>query len=177
MRLKECREKAGLSQQQLATELGITRQAVSLYEQGKREPKLDVIRKMSDILNVGVFYLLGEHDQDNDNTNKTFDDVVAEPTALAERAFPTVKFNNLDVKFETGLLLETMQSVLGKTKKIGMSGKYKEKNVIIFELLTELVCYLDDEEYDEEHYSDPVIEMFDGLEDLAVHCKKIYLGK
>lgn len=180
MRIKECRKKAGISQQQLATELGMTRQAISLYEQGKREPKLNVVRKMADILNVGVFYLLGEHDKDMEHANEVFDDVLAEPTALAERAFPTVKFNNLDIKYQTGLLLEMMQDVLGKIKTVGEPGMYEEKNAIIFELLTELVCHLDDEEHDgyedgEEYYSDPVLEMFDNLEMLSKEFKKDYL--
>lgn len=58
-RIKELRLENGLSQTDLANEMNLTRQAISLYEQGKREPKLVIWRKMADYFKVSVTYLQG----------------------------------------------------------------------------------------------------------------------
>ena len=40
-RIKEIRQEKNLSQTDIAKALGVTRQAISLYEKGDREPKLE----------------------------------------------------------------------------------------------------------------------------------------
>lgn len=44
-RLKERRERAGLSQTDMSKALSITRQAYNHYETGKREPTNDALKK------------------------------------------------------------------------------------------------------------------------------------
>ena len=46
-RIAELRKKKKLSQAQLAKETGLTRQAISLYEISKREPKLEIWLKLA----------------------------------------------------------------------------------------------------------------------------------
>lgn len=58
-RIAKLRKERGLSQAQLAKETGLTRQAISLYEIGKREPKLEIWIKLADFFNVPVSYLQG----------------------------------------------------------------------------------------------------------------------
>lgn len=58
-RIAELRKKKKLSQAQLAKETGLTRQAISLYEISKREPKLETWIKLADFFNVPVSYLQG----------------------------------------------------------------------------------------------------------------------
>lgn len=58
-RIAELRKKQKISQAQLAKETGLTRQAISLYEIGKREPKLETWFKLSDFFDVPVSYLQG----------------------------------------------------------------------------------------------------------------------
>lgn len=58
-RIKQLREEKGVSQSDVAHAVGITRQAVSLYEQGKREPKLEIWQKLADLFEVSVPYLQG----------------------------------------------------------------------------------------------------------------------
>lgn len=62
-RIAELRKKKKLSQAQLAKETGLTRQAISLYEISKREPKLETWVKLADFFDVPVSYLqgLGDH--------------------------------------------------------------------------------------------------------------------
>lgn len=58
-RLKEIRQEKKLSQTDIAKALGVTRQAISLYEKGDRELKLETWQKLADYFNVSVPYLQG----------------------------------------------------------------------------------------------------------------------
>ena len=58
-KLKTLRKQAGLTQQQLATQLGITKSVVSFYELQTRSPSPDVLAKLAKIFHVSVDYLLG----------------------------------------------------------------------------------------------------------------------
>lgn len=64
-RIKELRTAHKLSQQNIAEAVGLTRQAVALYESGEREPKLEVWQKLADYLGSSVPYLLGLEDEFN----------------------------------------------------------------------------------------------------------------
>lgn len=57
---KHIREKSGLTQQQLANKLGISRSAVGMYEKGEREPNFETLELISDTFNVDMNYLLGK---------------------------------------------------------------------------------------------------------------------
>lgn len=57
--LKKARLNNGLSQAQLAELLGVAKSTYSMYESGKREPNIQTIRKIADILGVSVDELLG----------------------------------------------------------------------------------------------------------------------
>ena len=56
--LKEVRKLRKLNQQKIAFELNISREALSHYENGKREPSLALLIKMSDYFNVSIHYLI-----------------------------------------------------------------------------------------------------------------------
>lgn len=56
--LKEMRRKRKLNQQKVAMDLNISREALSYYENGKREPSLSLLLKMSDYFNVSINYLI-----------------------------------------------------------------------------------------------------------------------
>ena len=58
-RLKEIRQEKNLSQTDIAKALGVTRQAISLYEKGDREPKLETWQKLADFFKVPTEYLMG----------------------------------------------------------------------------------------------------------------------
>lgn len=58
-RLKEIRQEKNLSQTDIAKALGVTRQAISLYEKGDREPKIDTWQKLADFFKVPTEYLMG----------------------------------------------------------------------------------------------------------------------
>lgn len=58
-RLKELRHEKNLSQTDIAKALGVTRQAISLYEKGDREPKLETWQKLANFFEVPTEYLIG----------------------------------------------------------------------------------------------------------------------
>lgn len=58
-RIKELRKSHGLSQTELAGETGISNQAVSFYENGKRQPKIETWQRLAKFFNVSVPYIQG----------------------------------------------------------------------------------------------------------------------
>lgn len=54
-RIKKIREEKGFTQQQLADKLGISIHTVSKYEQGQREPSMEIMNKIANILKVELF--------------------------------------------------------------------------------------------------------------------------
>lgn len=57
--LKVARESAHCSQQQVADYLGITRQAYSHYEVGRRKPDYETLLKLAEFYGVSVLELMG----------------------------------------------------------------------------------------------------------------------
>ena len=56
--LKNIRKKRNLNQQKVAMDLNISREALSYYENGKREPSLVLLVAMSQYFNVSINYLI-----------------------------------------------------------------------------------------------------------------------
>ena len=64
-RLKECREKLGISKQETARRIGISQPAYLRYESGDRKPSLQTTKEIAKVLNTSVDYLIGESDNIN----------------------------------------------------------------------------------------------------------------
>ena len=62
-KLKTLREEHDMTQGELAAMLGVSRSAVGMYEQGKREPDFEVLDTLADILDVSIGYLAGSEDR------------------------------------------------------------------------------------------------------------------
>ena len=60
--LKNIRKKRNLNQQKVAMDLNISREALSYYENGKREPSLSLLVAMSRYFNVSIDYLITGED-------------------------------------------------------------------------------------------------------------------
>lgn len=66
-RLILLRKQLKLSQQALADKLNITKSAVSMYENGVRQPKFDVLRDLCEIFKVDMNYLMGHSNIKREN--------------------------------------------------------------------------------------------------------------
>lgn len=58
-RLKEMRKKKSLTQEELASRIGLTKTSICCYENGTRTPTLDTLIDLSNELNVDITYFLG----------------------------------------------------------------------------------------------------------------------
>ena len=56
--LREIRKKKGLSQQKVALDLCISREALSYYENGKRSPDVQMLRLMSEYFDVSIDFII-----------------------------------------------------------------------------------------------------------------------
>ncbi len=76
--LKDLRKQNGMTQQQLADRLGVTKSVVSFYELRERTPSPDVLIRLSDIFHVSTDYLLGlKREQTVDVSGLDCDDIRA----------------------------------------------------------------------------------------------------
>ena len=59
---KSLRLKSGLTQQQMADALKLSRSTVGMYENGEREPSFEILETIADYFNVDMNYLIGNKD-------------------------------------------------------------------------------------------------------------------
>lgn len=57
---KSLRLKSGLTQQQMADKLGLSRSTIGMYENGEREPSFEILESIADLFNVDMNYLIGK---------------------------------------------------------------------------------------------------------------------
>lgn len=61
-RLRQCRKERGFTQWQMAVYCNITEKAYQNYELMTREPKLEILVRIADVLQVSLDYLTGRTD-------------------------------------------------------------------------------------------------------------------
>ena len=64
-RIQQMRKRMGLSQRQLGDAMQVSQSAISAWEAGRNEPDYTSLRKMAEILECGVEYLMGYGKEDN----------------------------------------------------------------------------------------------------------------
>ena len=67
-RLRIIRKKKGLTQKQLAVEVGVSERGIQSYEIGERNPAFDQLITLADYFDVSIDYLVGR--TDNPEINK-----------------------------------------------------------------------------------------------------------
>lgn len=58
MILKEARKRAGYSTEALAEKVGVSSAAINRYELGKRVPKVEIAKRIGEVLNVNWWELM-----------------------------------------------------------------------------------------------------------------------
>jgi len=137
-RIKEIRQEKNLSQTDISKALGVTRQAISLYEKGDREPKLETWQKLADFFGVSVPYLQGVSDIDDPNFYKNLElylALIAESNSLenykdkdfvkkldvSENERIKANFSLVFNLLEMGVMDEIKEELRTLTKKISVS--------------------------------------------------------
>lgn len=67
MRIRECRVKLGITQDELAVALLTKKSTISACENDKIDIKVSILKQIAKILDTSVFYLVGEQDEDIDS--------------------------------------------------------------------------------------------------------------
>jgi len=62
-RLKECREKMGLTKMEAAAKIKVSQPAYLRYESGERQPSIQVVSEIAQAFNTSVDYLTGFTDE------------------------------------------------------------------------------------------------------------------
>lgn len=62
-RLQQLLEKKDISQRELAKRVGVSEVTISRYMSGERNPRIEIVRKMADVLSVTTDYLLGNSNE------------------------------------------------------------------------------------------------------------------
>lgn len=56
--IKSKREDLGITQEELSNRIGVSSATISLYESGDRKPEIDVLRKLSEVLECSLVAML-----------------------------------------------------------------------------------------------------------------------
>ena len=103
-RLRRLRLLKGMTQTQLARELGVSTSAVGMYEQGRREPDHKTLARMAKLFETSTDFLLGTEPE----RQKGFEDLLREfKTALIQQE--GVMFNG--VLLEDGDVEKIMDAI------------------------------------------------------------------
>lgn len=62
--LKELRQKAGMTQKDLAAKVGVTKSVISYYELSERSPSPEMLMKLATVFHVSTDFLLGIQKQE-----------------------------------------------------------------------------------------------------------------
>ena len=84
LRIAALRRAAGWNQAELGQKLGISSSAVGMYEQGRREPAIDMLIRLSELFGVSIDYLVtGKPDTSRDR--EQFNGALLSSVAAAEK--------------------------------------------------------------------------------------------
>lgn len=76
IKLRKLRTNAGLTQKQLAEQIGVTKSVISFYELQERTPSPEVLIKLAAVFHVSTDFLLGiEREQSLDVSGLTDNDI------------------------------------------------------------------------------------------------------
>lgn len=65
--LKYLRQRAGMTQLDLANKLKVSKSTISMYENGNREPDFETLEFIADIFNVDMNFLIGKASSEKDS--------------------------------------------------------------------------------------------------------------
>ncbi|WP_123041939.1 helix-turn-helix domain-containing protein [Cohnella candidum] len=93
-RIAFLRDQRGLTQEELASSLGISRAALSHYEKNRREPDTETLSKVADLFSVSIDYLVGRTESPNGKVDadvrQFLDEVELSDAELLERFALTI---------------------------------------------------------------------------------------
>lgn len=119
-RLKELRQSRGMSMQDLAKRIDMSKSSVNMYERGEREPGLETLEAIADLFNVDLDYLLGKNDIPNKALTSSYSlPNIPSPSEVDPDLFVLDMYKQLDT--------EDKAEIRGEMKQMLKSDKYNKK--------------------------------------------------
>lgn len=111
-KLKSLRNRKGITQQELANNVEVSRTAIAGYESLGKEPSFEVLSKIANFFNVSVDYLLGLSDYENPS-NKP----IIEKLGLTEKSINFFKqqlpsYDKMDIESDDRALIDVFNQML-----------------------------------------------------------------
>ena len=107
-RIAALRRAAGMSQSQLAQELKISASAVGMYEQGRRQPSVELLAAMAEIFSVSIDFLVtgkpGDNREQEELTSLLMDRINSAEVRLERRSNRPFSRQELAVLFAALLM-------------------------------------------------------------------------
>lgn len=118
------RKECGLSQKQVAADLGISQALLSHYEKGIRECGLNFVVRVADYYNVSSDYLLGRTPH-RTGAVISIDDLPVETIAKAKKG------ENTNLEYSRRILVNSLNIVFGLLEKINSESLTKETSTYL----------------------------------------------
>lgn len=115
-RIQAARKKAGLTQEQLAQKIDSATITIRQYESGKREPRIEQLRKIASALEVSLLYLLG---------------VDLPGISTLDEAVADYKESKKEEAIRNGLRI-ILEAMYGKSTKQIVSGKWMSVSLPVY---------------------------------------------
>lgn len=135
--LKELRKKQKVSQQKLATKLGVSRSTVAMWEIGASQPDNNMLLQIASYFNVSIDYLLGNEtatatnstddgltEHDNRDIAKDLDNIMEK---LSKEEAGPASYNGEDLDPEAAELFREELKIALKRLKLINKEKYTPK--------------------------------------------------
>lgn len=114
-RIKFLREEKGVTQAQLADDIGLTRLSIGNYEQSKRLPDVTTIVKLAEYFGCDTGYLLG---QSNFINNNEMQQVYTSIESFNDKLSGINEQSAKNFIFELNLLIDSCKNVQGKITRV-----------------------------------------------------------
>ncbi len=125
-KIKELRKKKGLSQEELANELNVSRQAITKWESGTGKPDIDNLKSIALYFHVSVDYLLDSSSEEAISLQTKFQ--IAEFFLFFLGICLGIVAKSFEFGFVTSLL---MPGILACIANIVLNKKYEKENNIL----------------------------------------------
>jgi len=124
MNIRVLRQKKNITQKDLAESMGVSRQAVCMWETGKRDLKVTTLNKMAEVFNVPVHNIIGGSIMVKKGEKKVRFEVTA---PAASKVTLTGDFNAWN---KSGVALKKDKSGVWSTDMSLKPGKYQYKYIV-----------------------------------------------
>lgn len=160
-RLKWLREKKRLAQKEVAAEIDLTLNAYQKYESGERDPKLEVLIKLSKLFNVSTDFMLGLSDFTPEYVTISF---------KIDRLREQIEENNTELGYMTSRIYEAQEELSNIKSEPYQITEQRERIDALESMIKEMSRRKQNREYDN-HKN--VSEYLATVSDYLVHLMNL----